>query len=223
MKRVVATCWPRHLFPGVIGPKHRHYIIDHHHLGLALLREGVAKVRLSIEADFSKLAKGEFWMALDYRQWVHPFDGRGRKRPFSALPRSLAGLVDDPFRSLVAAVRMSGGIAKDQRPFAEFVWADFFRRRISRVVLQRNPGRALGEAMALVHDKSAAHLPGWCGAGSRPSSSSGSLAASLSSRPSRQAACAPETCSAACALRRKAPRPHRRRPPWLPATCAGPP
>jgi hypothetical protein len=152
-----------HSFPAVSGPKDRHYLTDHHHLGLALLREGVDQVRLNLQADFSALPKDEFWMTMDYRQWVHPFDARGRKQPIDELPRSLLDLVDDPFRSLAAAVRMSGGIAKEQSPFAEFLWADFFRHRIRPTLLRKDPDEALGKAMSLVHEKTAAHLPGWSG------------------------------------------------------------
>jgi hypothetical protein len=153
-----------HAFPAVFGPKNRPYITDHHHLGLALLREGVANVRLTIQADFSKLLKDEFWMAMEFRQWVHPFDAHGRKRPIADLPHSLLALRDDPFRSLAAAVRMYGGMAKEQTPFAEFLWAGFFRHRISGQQLRNDPDRALGKALAIAHDKSAMHLPGWSGA-----------------------------------------------------------
>lgn len=152
-----------HSFPAVIGPKGRRYITDHHHLGLALLREGVEQVRLNVQADLSKLRKHEFWMAMDYHQWVHPFDARGRRRPFADLPLSLLDLADDPFRSLAAAVRMCGGVAKEQSPYAEFLWADFFRHRISRSVLQKDPDQALAKSLSLAHDKAAMHLPGWSG------------------------------------------------------------
>jgi hypothetical protein len=40
----------KHCFPGVLGPKQRVYIVDHHHLGLALLEEGVKTVPVIILA-----------------------------------------------------------------------------------------------------------------------------------------------------------------------------
>jgi hypothetical protein len=38
----------KHLIPVILGPKHRHYVIDHHHLARALHDEGV-KRRAGIE------------------------------------------------------------------------------------------------------------------------------------------------------------------------------
>lgn len=152
-----------HPLPAVIGPKGRHYIVDHHHLGRALNEEGVQGVRLVVWADLTALAKDEFWVVMDHRQWVHPYDAHGRRRPFADMPKALESMADDPYRTLAAAVRMAGGIPKDQAPFAEFLWADFFRRRVSAKLLHDEPGAALGRALQLVHHKSAMHLPGWAG------------------------------------------------------------
>ena len=154
-----------HTLPAVIGPKGKHYVVDHHHLGRALLEEGVAHVRLAVWADLSALAKDEFWIVMDHRQWAHPYDARGRREPFSDIPKGLASLTDDPYRSLAAAVRMAGGFPKDQTPFAEFLWADFFRRRVPADLLRTDPDSALSAAMQIVHDKAAMHLPGWSGRG----------------------------------------------------------
>ena len=150
-----------HALPAVTGPKGRHYIIDHHHLGRALLEEGVARLSVNVMGDLSALTKDEFWVVMDYRQWVHPYDADGSKQPFRDLPKTLAGLSNDPYRSLAAAVRMAGGFPKDQTPFAEFLWADFFRRRVPAALLRMDPDSALSAAMQLVHDKAAMHLPGW--------------------------------------------------------------
>ena len=152
-----------HPLPAVRGPKLRHYIVDHHHLGRALLEEGVPSVRLAVCADLSALAKDEFWLVMDHRQWVHPYDQRGRRQSFGAVPKTLGNLVDDPYRSLAAAVRMAGGFAKEETPFAEFLWADFFRRRVSSSLLRNSPDAALGEALGCAHRKAAMHLPGWSG------------------------------------------------------------
>ncbi len=42
----------RHWFPGVLVPKQHCYIVDHHHLGLALLEEGVASVPVMVLRNF---------------------------------------------------------------------------------------------------------------------------------------------------------------------------
>ena len=43
----------QHWFPVVIGPRQRHYIVDHHHFGLALQEEGVKTVWLMELKDLS--------------------------------------------------------------------------------------------------------------------------------------------------------------------------
>jgi hypothetical protein len=53
------------------------------------------------------------------------------------LPKTVAGLIDDPFRSLAGELRRAGGFAKDTTPFSEFLWTDFLRRRVKRL----NPPR----------------------------------------------------------------------------------
>ena len=152
-----------HRLPAVVGPKGKHYIVDHHHLARALLEERVGRAHLVVWADLSALAKDEFWLVMDHRQWVHSYDARGRREPFSAIPKGLESLTDDPYRSLAAAVRMAGGFPKDQTPFAEFLWADFFRRRVPPSQLRGDPDSALAAAMQVVHAKAAMHLPGWSG------------------------------------------------------------
>lgn len=151
----------RNPLPAVLGPKGKCYLIDHHHLGLALLKEKVDRVPVDIAADLSGLEKQEFWTVMEHRQWVHPYNARGRRQPCKSLPKRLTALADDPYRSLAAAVRMSHGFQKVALPFAEFLWADFFRRRIANAVLRDDPGAALAAALRIVHDPAACHLPGW--------------------------------------------------------------
>lgn len=149
----------QHAFPAVRGPKARPFIIDHHHLGRALLEEGVSYVRLELRYQLSHLEKEEFWILMDYHQWVHPYDADGRRRPFSDMPKRLDELANDPFRSLAAAVRRHGDFPKDRAPFAEFVWADFFRRRVSARLVRNDFAKALREAERLARRREAAHLP----------------------------------------------------------------
>ena len=100
---------------------------------------------------------------MDHHQWVHPYDNKGKRQTPADLPKTLGGLADDPYRSLAGEVRHSGGFPKDQTPFAEFLWADFFRRRLKAVLLQRDPDAALQAALRLCHSPDASHLPGWSG------------------------------------------------------------
>ncbi len=46
-----------HMIPVILGPKKRHYIIDHHHLARALHEEGRKDVLVTVVADLSKIDK----------------------------------------------------------------------------------------------------------------------------------------------------------------------
>ena len=115
----------KHMIPVILGPKQRHYVIDHHHLSLALHEEGVKDILVTVVANLSKLEKDAFWVVLDNRSWMHPFDDQGRRRDYADIPKAVTDLVDDPFRSLAGELRLAGGYAKDTTPFSEFLWADF--------------------------------------------------------------------------------------------------
>jgi hypothetical protein len=69
------------------------------------------------------------------RLWIHPYDVAGKRRGFSALPSRLQDLRDDPCRSLAGEVRQAGGFAKDISPYVEFLWADYFRRKVPRAMV----------------------------------------------------------------------------------------
>ncbi len=100
---------------------------------------------------------------LDNRGWMHPFDDKGRRQDTSSIPKSVTGLVDDPYRSLAGELRQVGGYAKDTTPFSEFLWADFLRRQIDRKQIEQQFEEALKQAMQLAKGKEADYLPGWCG------------------------------------------------------------
>jgi len=152
-----------HMIPVVLGPKQRRYVIDHHHLARALLEEGVENVLTTVVSDLSKLTLDAFWVVLDNRGWMHPFDVDGVRRAYDDLPKSIAGLADDPYRSLAGELRRAGGFAKDTTPFSEFLWADFLRRRLKRKALDANFEKAVERALTLAKSRDADYLPGWCG------------------------------------------------------------
>jgi hypothetical protein len=64
----------RHMVPVVLGPKKRHYIIDHHHLCRALIDEGQEDVLVTVVAKLTELERHEFCFVLDNHGWMHPFD-----------------------------------------------------------------------------------------------------------------------------------------------------
>lgn len=157
----------KHLIPVIWGPKEQHYVIDHHHLALALHREGVKEVATTIVADLRSLPRGAFWIYLDNRGWLHPFDAEGQRCGYDDVPRRLSDLVDDPYRSLAGELRFRGGFAKDTTPFNEFLWADFLRRRIKRKAVTDDFRRALRLALRYSQSSEASYLPGWCGPSER--------------------------------------------------------
>jgi len=163
MHKDAAEFLGKHMIPVILGPKLRHYVVDHHHLARALQDEGVKHIAVTVIANLSKLEPDEFWTVMDNRNWMHPFDTEGRRRPYAALPKSVRDLVDDPFRSLAGELRRAGGFAKDTTPFSEFLWADFLRRRIKRKMVEQDFSSATEKALQLARSTDAGYLPGWCG------------------------------------------------------------
>src|SRR5271155_3702226 len=72
----------QHMIPVILGPKHRHYVIDHHHLARALHDEGVKDLAVTVVSDLSALVSDAFWTVMDNRNWMHPFDTQGRRRHY---------------------------------------------------------------------------------------------------------------------------------------------
>lgn len=157
-----------HWFPAVRGPGGRFFIVDHHHLGQALLQEKVASVWVMPLADFSALAPTMFWRVMEFHHWAHPFNDKGERQAFSAIPKVLSALKDDPYRSLAGEVRKAGGYAKDSAPYTEFLWADYFRPQFRRTDLRGAGGQGLPQsvvvqAVAMARSPKAQFLPGWSG------------------------------------------------------------
>jgi hypothetical protein len=162
-KKKAAEFLGKHLIPVVLGPRKRHYIIDHHHLTRALYEEGVKDVLVTVLENLGGLEQDAFWFVLDNRSWMHPYDGGGLRRGYEDIPQSVRGLVDDPFRSLAGELRRAGGFAKETMPFSEFLWADFLRRRIARKAVEGDFAHAMESALKLATSVEANYLPGWCG------------------------------------------------------------
>jgi hypothetical protein len=150
-----------HAIPVVAGRKGRFHLIDHHHLARALWEAGVPQGDFDVVSDLSNLDADAFWQEMERQAWVHPYDEHGRKQPVDGIPHHVSALKDDPYRSLAAYVRNAGGYQKTPTPFAEFLWADYFRTRMPLADLTDHFERAVGEALALARQPAAAHLPGY--------------------------------------------------------------
>src|SRR5258708_39218996 len=122
----------KHLIPVIWGPKDEYYVIDHHHLALALHQEGVKNIATTVVADLRRLPRDAFWVFLDNRGWLHPFDVRGRRRSYEDVPKRITGLVDDPFRSLAGGTRQSGGFSAGHTPLQAIPWGALLLRPHSR-------------------------------------------------------------------------------------------
>jgi hypothetical protein len=153
----------QHMIPVILGPKNRHYVIDHHHLARALLEEGVENILINVVADLRAAHKDSLWVILDNRGWCHPYDQEGVRRDFAEIPATVADLTDDPYRSLAGALRRAGGFAKDSTPFSEFIWADFLRHTVKAKQIEKDFETALARALELAKSLEANYLPGWCG------------------------------------------------------------
>src|SRR6476660_5913188 len=162
-KKKQAELLGKHMIPVVLGPDQRHYVVDHHHLARALHEEGVKDILVTVIGDLTMVERGAFWGVMDHKRWAYPYDAKGERRHFKDIPKSVSELKDDPFRSLAGELRRAGGFAKDTTPFSEFLWADFFRRRIKRKRVENDFNRALETAMKAAKTQDAIYLPGWCG------------------------------------------------------------
>ena len=160
-----ATFLGTHMVPVVLGPKRRAYILDHHHLALALHLEGVEHVLTSVAADLSALDKETFWFVLAHKNWLHIYDATGKLRTHDDIPKTVAGLIDDPYRSLAGELRHAGGYAKETAYYSEFLWADYLRRTVPAKLVAKDFDAALRRATELARDAHASYLPGWCGPG----------------------------------------------------------
>jgi hypothetical protein len=146
--------------PAVLGPGEDYYIIDHHHLSLALWQSEIDEVFVRVIGDFSDMPKRAFLHAMASFGWLHAYDAHGRNVCPTRLPSSLDQLRADRYRDLAWSVREAGGFKKTTTPFSEFAWANFFRARIPGAELSRDFDLAHEWAMRLARSNCARHLPG---------------------------------------------------------------
>ena len=70
-------------------------------------------------------------------------------------------LVDDVYRSLAGFVRDAGGYEKTHTAFAEFIWADFFRRNIAIEDVSADFQAAVKQGLRLARSPLAKRIPGF--------------------------------------------------------------
>lgn len=142
------------------------WMVDRHHRLRALLELdpnatafGYVVLQLEVSERHAVLEQ------LHQRGWLYLYDGRGLGplHP-TALPSSLSGTQDDPYRSLVWKLKKEGLIDPAPLiPFHEFRWAAWLRRRPLPPFSSSELEPALPAARTLVRSNAASHLAGWKG------------------------------------------------------------
>lgn len=122
-------------------------------------------MNLDIQEDWSNLSDAAFWKQMDTSHFVFLFDeeGRGPLSP-DQLPRDVGQLADDIYRSLEWAIQKQTGVFEDTNfPYASFLWANFFRTRVSSEIVGNDFSRAVKEGSVLARSPEARDLPGYLG------------------------------------------------------------
>lgn len=118
--------------PYVLGPDQRKYIIDHHHLSLAL-HEHLAQnprdelvVSFKQVEDYSRLTRSQFWQKMQQNKYVYA-KRKGVSLGVETLPSHISELKKDFYRGMAWVLIKADIIEKSPQPFAEFLWADQMR------------------------------------------------------------------------------------------------
>ena len=121
----------------IVVRNNKFYLVDHHHLVRALYdvehetRGEDICVYVKVLENSSTLEEVYFWKTMHERNWVYLFDhSGGGPQPPEMLPAHIKDLQFDSYRSLAWLVRENHGYIKNDAPFSEFKWANFFRTRV---------------------------------------------------------------------------------------------
>ncbi len=139
--------------PVAVSSAGEHWMIDRHHRLRALLDvDADATAFCAVVLVLSGASRTHCLEELNRRGWLYLRDAGGRgPHPPERLPMDLAGLEDDPFRSLVWKLKQEGLIrAQPQVPFLEFHWGSWLRRQDLPAFNSMDLGPALPEARRLV-------------------------------------------------------------------------
>lgn len=160
----------KHPIPIVIAPDGGFYLTDHHHLARALADADTKEtnedkeVYAEVERNWSDKDTARFWEKMEEHHFVYLYDEKGDgPKSHTALPRTVKGLKDDPYRSLAAEVREEGGFEKSDEPFAEFRWANYFRKHVTIGAGEAGWRKAVKDALGWAKRPAAKNLPGFTG------------------------------------------------------------
>ena len=154
----------KHVIPIVIGPDGVLYVTNHHHFALAYATAigWHARVLATVQENWRSLSPVAFWRAMENAGLVYLYDERGQG-PLTpaALPSSLNGLSNDPYRSLAWGVSNAGGYDETDAPYADFLWANYFRSRVAASLIADDFDRAVARGVEAARDPAARDLPGF--------------------------------------------------------------
>jgi hypothetical protein len=149
----------------VVAPWGDLYVVDHHHWLFACWHIKINRLPIEIVKDYShrKMTYSAFWRQMSKRNFAYLYDqfGEGPRNPLY-LPLDVRGLADDPYRSLAWIVRKEGAFNNCDESFAEFQWADFFRKeKLLESHGRQGLHRAVKKAFKLARSSRARNLPGF--------------------------------------------------------------
>jgi hypothetical protein len=148
--------------PAVKGPKAKFYIVDGHHTTRALAEAEVSKVYITIIKDYSVMSFTEFFQTLQNENLLWMYDENGqRQTEYDRIPEQITKLKDDPYRSLAENAAEAGAYTKNGVFFQQFKWANYFRPRINRQLVETNYSEAVRRAKEIAKEQSASDLPGY--------------------------------------------------------------
>ncbi len=142
------------------------WMVDRHHRLRALIEIDASATAFGYVAlELEEKGRPAILEQLRHRGWLYLYDGRGHgPLAATALPERLAGLEDDPYRSLVWKLKKEGLIEPEPLiPFHEFRWGAWLRTRPLPPFSSDQLEPALPRARALVRSRAASHLAGWRG------------------------------------------------------------
>ncbi len=150
--------------PAYLGENGQYYIVDRHHTSRALYEANlpVDEFPVIIIKDLSDMDLSDLFDYLGSINGLYLYEnGQGPLDP-RHLPDHIWELDDDPYRSLAWLVREAGGFDKAEVNFLEFIWANYFRKKITLVNgSEAELNQNLKRAIEMAHEPDASHLPGY--------------------------------------------------------------
>ena len=143
----------------VLGPRGEIYLIDGHHFAYGLQGEGIRRMCMDIQGDYSDLDEDVFAREMTRLGNAYLRNDEGLPIQFADLPHRISGLRDDPYRSLAWVLEKVGAIHDENLNYQEFEWAAFFRARLRMDFSRPTQARAtLQRALDLMEEDGDARM-----------------------------------------------------------------